>query len=75
MDINTLNAILIVVVPIVGHIVVATIVGALSKSREERTEAKFVNNTAKYKKMADDIAIIKAKLTSIEKCMSEKGKR
>ena len=75
MDINTLDAILIVIAPIVGHMVIAAIVGALSKNREERAEAKFINNTAKYKKMADDIAIIKAKLVSIEKCMSEKGKK
>ena len=75
MDINTLNAILIVVAPIIGHIAVAAIVGALSKSREERAEEKFIQNTMKMKKSFDDIAIIKAKIASIEKCMSEKGKK
>ena len=79
MDIETLKEILVAVAPVIGTIV-AVIIGLVRVYRhvtdsEARQQKELVEALRKQKKSFDDIAIIKAKLASIEKCMSEKGRK
>ena len=79
MNIETLKEILVAVAPVIGTIVV-TIIALVRVYRhvtgsEARQQKELVEALRKQKKSFDDIAIIKAKLTSIEKCMSEKGRK
>ena len=79
MDVNTIKEILVLVAPVIANVVV-TIIAVVnfirfSKAREVKMQEEILNNTRKMKKSFDDIAIIKAKLASIEKYLSEKGKK
>lgn len=79
MDVNTIKEILVLVAPVVANVVV-TIIAVVnfirfSKAREVKMQEEILNNTRKMKKSFDDIAIIKTKLASIEKYLSEKGKK
>ena len=79
MDIETLKEVLSLVAPAVFHVVVAVIacvrIARHFKKRKNEQDVVFVEAMKKQQKSFDDIAKIYAKLSSIEKRMSEKGRK
>ena len=79
MDIETLKEILILVTPIVAHICVAVIAIVKMKGhhsdKEKEANDKVVSIGNKTEQAYKDIAILKTKVASIEKCLLEERRK
>ena len=79
MDIETLKEILTLVAPIVAHICIAVIAIAKMKGhhnkKEDEANNKVVSVANKTEKAYKDIAILKTKIASIEKCLLEERRK
>lgn len=79
MDIETLKEILTLVVPAIVHICVAIIaitkIAGHHNKKEDEANNKVVSVVNKTEKAYKDIAILKTKVASIEKCLLEERRK
>lgn len=79
MNIETLKEILTLVAPIIAHICVAVVaivkIAGHHNKKEDEANNKVVSVASKTEKAYKDIAILKTKIASIEKCLLEERRK